>query len=90
MPVQENIVFENVKVTSSSMTHLMRANTPIKNVTVKDCDLGSTRMVIYRVAVPDVHYGKGDITLEGLRYVPIEDKPMLLIEDDLDIEVIEK
>ena len=90
LPVQENIVFENVKVTSPAMAYLMRANTPVKNITVKDCDLGASRMVICRVAVPDVHYGKADITFENLNYTPMEDQPMLLVEDDLEVEIIHK
>ena len=43
-----------------------------------------------RAVVRSVRHCLTDIALEGLRYVPIEDKPMLLIEDDLDIEVIKK
>ena len=90
LPVQENITFENVRVTSREMRCLMRANTPIRNVVMKNCDLAHTRMVIYRVDVPDVHYGKGDITLENLTYIPENGKPMLLIENGLDVDVIYK
>ena len=90
LPVQENITFENVKVVSREMKGFMRSNTPIKNIVVKDCDLAHTRMVIYRADVPNVHYEKGDITLENLTYAPIEEKPMLLIENGLDIETVYK
>ena len=90
LPVQENITFENIKVTSREMKCLMRSNTPIKNVIMKNCDLAHTRMVIYRVDVPDVCYVKGDITLENLTYMPAEEKPMLLVENGLDIDVIYK
>ena len=88
--MQENITFENVKVTSREMKCLMRSNTPIKNVIMKNCDLAHTRMVIYRVDVPDVRYGKGDITLENLTYTPVEGKPMLLVENGLDLDVVYK
>ena len=79
-----------MRVTSREMRCLMRANTPIRNVVMKNCDLAHTRMVIYRVDVPDVHYGKGDITLENLTYIPENGKPLLLVENGLDVDVIYK
>ena len=87
MPVQENIVFENVKVTSEKMVAFLRSNTPIKNITVKDSDLAHTRMAISRVDVPDVHYGKGDITIQNVKYTPREDKPMIFVGGGLDVDV---
>ena len=85
--MQENIVFENVKVTSEKMVAFLRSNTPIKNITVKDSDLAHTRMAISRVDVPDVHYGKGDITIQNVKYTPREDKPMIFVGGGLDVDV---
>ena len=87
MPVQSNILFENIKVTSEEMVCFMRANTPMENITVRNCDLAHTRMAISRVDVPDVRYGKGDITIENVRYTPREDKPMLFVGGGLDVDV---
>lgn len=87
MPVQSDILFENIKVTSEEMVCFMRANTPMENVTVRNCDLAHTRMAISRVDVPDVRYGKGDITIENVRYTPREDKPMLFVGGGLDVDV---
>jgi hypothetical protein len=90
LPVQENVTLENVKLTSSEMGYLMRSNTPVQSLVLRNCDLGHARMVMYRVDVPDVHYGKGDITLEKLSFTPKDEKPMIVIEDGLDIAVIDK
>ncbi len=90
MPIQENIVFENIKVISTQMKYMMRANTPIRNVLVKNCDLAHTNMVLSCAEVPDVHYGKSDITFENLHYTPHDDKPILSICDGHDVHVTYK
>ena len=90
LPVQENVMLENVKMTSSEMGYLMRANTPVQSLALKNCDLGHARMVISRVDVPDICYGKGDITLDNLSFAPKDEKPMIVIEDGLDVDVIYK
>ena len=88
LPVQENVTLENVKLTSSEMGYLMRSNTPVRSLLLKNCDLGSARRVMYRVDVPDISYGKGDITFENLSFTPKDEKPMIVVEDGLDIDVI--
>lgn len=90
MPVQENIVFENIKVTSEEMVCFMRSNTPMKNITVKDCDLAHTRMAISCVDVPNVTYEESDFTMENVLYRPRNEKPMLAVSEHRKVTVTKK
>ena len=73
MPVQSNILFENIKVKAPIKSFISTA-TPVENITVRNSDLGDGIISLFAISgVEGISYKKSDITIENCKHRQDED-----------------